>query len=35
MVDCSASRAFRRNTAGIDDLRKQLELICMNRASNA
>jgi hypothetical protein len=35
VVDCSASTSFRRNIAGINDLREQLEVICMNRASNA
>jgi RNA polymerase sigma-70 factor (ECF subfamily) len=35
VVGCSASTAFRRYTAGIDVLRKQLGVICPNRSSNA
>ncbi len=35
VAGCSASTAFRRYSAGIDDLRKQLEVSCPNRSSNA
>jgi RNA polymerase sigma factor (sigma-70 family) len=35
VVGCSASTAFRRYTAGIDDLREQLGVICPNRFSTA
>ena len=35
VVGCSASTAFRRYTAGVDDLRKQLGVPCPNRSSNA
>jgi RNA polymerase sigma-70 factor (ECF subfamily) len=35
VVGCSASTAFRRYTAGVDELRKQLGVICPNRSSNA
>jgi len=35
VVGCSASTAFRRYSAGIDDLREQLGVICPNRSSNA
>jgi RNA polymerase sigma factor (sigma-70 family) len=35
VVGCSASTAFRRYTAGVEDLRKQLGVICPNRSSNA
>jgi RNA polymerase sigma-70 factor (ECF subfamily) len=35
VVGCSASTAFRRYTAGVDGLRKQLGVICPNRSSNA
>ncbi len=35
VVGCSASTAFRRYTAGIDDLRQELGVICPNRSSNA
>ena len=34
-VGCSASTAFRRYTAGVDELRKQLGVTCPNRSSNA
>lgn len=32
---CSASTAFRRYTAGVEELRKQLGVSCPNRSSNA
>jgi RNA polymerase sigma-70 factor (ECF subfamily) len=35
VVGCSASTAFRRYNAGVDELRKQLGVICPNRSSNA
>ena len=35
VVGCSASTAFRRYTAGVEDLREQLGVICPNRSSNA
>ena len=35
VVDCSASTAFRRYTAGVEALRKQLGVICPNRSSSA
>ncbi len=35
VVGCSASTAFRRYTAGIDELREQLGVVCPNRSSNA
>lgn len=35
VVGCSASTAFRRYTAGVEDLRRQLGVICPNRSSNA
>jgi RNA polymerase sigma factor (sigma-70 family) len=35
MADCSTSTAFRRYTAGVEELRKQLGVICPNRSSNA
>src|SRR5712692_6604763 len=35
VVGCSASTAFRRYTAGVEELRKQLGVICPNRSSNA
>jgi RNA polymerase sigma-70 factor (ECF subfamily) len=35
VVGCSASTAFRRYTAGVEDLRKQLGVTCPNRSSNA
>jgi RNA polymerase sigma-70 factor (ECF subfamily) len=35
VVGCSASTAFRRYTAGVDELRKQLGVTCPNRSSNA
>jgi RNA polymerase sigma-70 factor (ECF subfamily) len=35
VVGCSASTAFRRYTAGVEDLRKQLGVLCPNRSSNA
>jgi RNA polymerase sigma-70 factor (ECF subfamily) len=35
MVGCSSSTAFRRYTAGVEALRKQLGVICPNRSSNA
>jgi len=34
VAGCSASTAFRRYTAGVEDLRKQLGVICPNRSSN-
>jgi RNA polymerase sigma-70 factor (ECF subfamily) len=34
-VGCSASTAFRRYTAGVEELRKHLGVICPNRSSNA
>jgi RNA polymerase sigma-70 factor (ECF subfamily) len=34
VAGCSASTAFRRYSAGIDCLRKQLEAPCPNRSSN-
>jgi RNA polymerase sigma factor (sigma-70 family) len=34
VVGCSASTAFRRYTAGVEDLRDQLGVICPNRSSN-
>jgi RNA polymerase sigma factor (sigma-70 family) len=33
-VGCSASTAFRRYTAGVEELRKQLGVLCPNRPSN-
>ena len=35
VAGCSASTAFRRYTAGVEDLRKQLGVSCPNRSSNA
>jgi RNA polymerase sigma factor (sigma-70 family) len=35
VVGCSSSTAFRRYTAGVDELRKDLGVICPNRSSNA
>jgi RNA polymerase sigma-70 factor (ECF subfamily) len=35
VVGCSASTAFRRYSAGVDDLRKQLGVTCPNRSSTA
>jgi RNA polymerase sigma-70 factor (ECF subfamily) len=35
VVGCSASTAFRRYTAGVEDLREQLGVICPTRSSNA
>ena len=35
VVGCSASSAHRRYAAGLDDLRKQLGVTCLNRSSNA
>jgi RNA polymerase sigma factor (sigma-70 family) len=35
VAGCSASTAFRRYTAGVEELRKQLEVSCPNRSSNA
>jgi RNA polymerase sigma factor (sigma-70 family) len=35
VVGCSASTAFRRYTAGVEELREQLGVICPNRSSNA
>jgi RNA polymerase sigma-70 factor (ECF subfamily) len=35
VVTCSASTAFRRYAAGVEELRKQLGVICPNRSSNA
>ena len=32
---CSASTAFRRYTAGVEELRKQLGVTCPSRSSNA
>jgi len=34
VVGCSASTAFRRYTAGVDELRKQLGVTCPNRSSS-
>jgi RNA polymerase sigma-70 factor (ECF subfamily) len=34
VVGCSASTAFRRYTAGVEDLRNQLGVICPSRSSN-
>jgi RNA polymerase sigma-70 factor (ECF subfamily) len=34
VAGCSASTAFRRYTAGVEDLRKQLGVPCPNRLSN-
>jgi RNA polymerase sigma-70 factor (ECF subfamily) len=35
VAGCSASTAFRRYTAGVEDLRKQLGVSCPNPSSNA
>jgi RNA polymerase sigma-70 factor (ECF subfamily) len=35
VAGCSASNAFRRYTAGVEELRKQLGVICPSRSSNA
>ena len=35
VAGCSASTVFRRYTAGVEELRKQLEVSCPNRSSNA
>ncbi len=35
VVGCSASTAFRRYTAGVEELREQLGVICPNHSSNA
>ena len=35
VAGCSASTAFRRYSAGVDDLRKQLGVTCPTRSSNA
>ena len=35
VAGCSASTAFRRYTAGVDELRERLGVICPNRSSNA
>ena len=35
VAGCSASTAFRRYTAGVEELRKQLEVSCPNPSSNA
>ena len=35
VAGCSASTAFRRYTAGVEELRKQLGVTCPNRSSNA
>jgi RNA polymerase sigma-70 factor (ECF subfamily) len=35
VAGCSASTAFRRYTAGVDELRKLLGVPCPNRSSNA
>ena len=34
VVGCSASTAFRRYTAGVEELRNQLGVICPSRSSN-
>ena len=34
VAGCSASTAFRRYTAGVEDLRNQLGVICPSRSSN-
>ena len=34
VAGCSASTAFRRYTAGVEELRKQLGVTCPNRSSN-
>jgi RNA polymerase sigma-70 factor (ECF subfamily) len=34
VVGCSASTAFRRYTAGVDQLRERLGVLCPNRSSN-
>ena len=34
VVGCSASTAFRRYTAGVENLRNQLGIICPSRSSN-
>jgi RNA polymerase sigma-70 factor (ECF subfamily) len=34
VVGCSASTAFRRYTAGVDELRRQLGVSCPSRSSN-
>jgi DNA-directed RNA polymerase specialized sigma24 family protein len=34
VVGCSASTAFRRYSAGVEDLRKQLGVKCPSRSSN-
>jgi hypothetical protein len=34
VVGCSASTAFRRYTAGVEDLRNQLGVICPKNSSN-
>jgi RNA polymerase sigma-70 factor (ECF subfamily) len=35
VLGCSSSTAFRRYTAGVDDLRKRLGVVCPNHSSNA
>jgi RNA polymerase sigma-70 factor (ECF subfamily) len=35
VAGCSASTAFRRYLAGVEELRKQLGVSCPNRSSNA
>jgi RNA polymerase sigma-70 factor (ECF subfamily) len=35
VAGCSASTAFRRSTAGVEELRKRLGVICPSRSSNA
>jgi RNA polymerase sigma-70 factor (ECF subfamily) len=35
VAGCSASTAFRRYTAGVEELRQQLGVICPSRSSNA
>jgi RNA polymerase sigma-70 factor (ECF subfamily) len=35
VAGCSASTAYRRYNAGVEDLRKQLGVSCPNRSSNA
>jgi RNA polymerase sigma factor (sigma-70 family) len=34
VVGCSASTAFRRYTAGVDQLRERMGVLCPNRSSN-
>jgi RNA polymerase sigma-70 factor (ECF subfamily) len=35
VVGCSASTAFRRYSAGVDELRKHLGVTCPSHSSNA